>query len=610
METNPADPIASPLGWHDVDGVPGAEYTITRGNNVYAQEDRDDNNGTGASPDGGVNLVFDFEYNFNTNPANMVDAVTVNLFYWNNIMHDVWYQYGFDEASGNFQENNYGNGALGSDSVNADAQDGGGTNNANFSTPPDGFNPRMQMYLWSASGPAGKPFTVNNGPLAGEYTAVPATFGSPLPETPITEDLVLVEDSDVGISTDPNDACDPILNGVDLTGKIAVIRRGECEFGFKVLSAENAGAIAVIMVNNVASAPIAMGPGDNGGSVTIPSVMVTQADGEAIIAALENNETINGSLFETGPYAIDGDLDNGIIAHEYGHGISNRLTGGPNNTNCLGNAEQMGEGWSDWFGLMLTMEPGDLPEDRRGIGTYATGQPTTGTGIRNAPYSTDFGINGFTYADTNSGAISQPHGIGFVWATMLWDLTWALIDEYGFDEDVYYGTGGNNIAMQLVIDGIKLQNCSPGFVDGRDAILMADELNNNGANKCLIWKVFADRGLGFSASQGSSFNRTDQSEAFDLPQECEFLGTGDAGSLEEKLVIYPNPSNGIINIDTRTALGDAQIAIYDLNGREVLTTQVELNNTASVNASNLSQGVYLMKIEAENYTHTAKLIIN
>ncbi len=48
-------------------------------------------------------------------------------------------------------------------------------------------------------------------------------------------------------------------------------------------------------------------------------------------------------------------FDNGVIAHEYGHGISNRLTGGASNVGCLSNQEQMGEGWSDWFGLMLTI---------------------------------------------------------------------------------------------------------------------------------------------------------------------------------------------------------------------------------------------------------------
>ena len=178
----------------------------------------------------------------------------------------------------------------------------------------------------------------------------------------------------------------------------------------------------------------------------------------------------------------------------------------------------MGEGWSDWFGIMLTMQEDDQPGDPRGIGTYVVGQPNSGTGIRPAPYSTSPSINNFSYASTNNvNAISQPHGVGFIWSTMLWDLNWALIDIYGYDPDMYNGTGGNNIAMQLVIDGLKLQPCSPGFVDGRDAILAADLLNYGETHQCLIWEVFANRGLGFSASQGSSMSRTDQVAAFDVP---------------------------------------------------------------------------------------------
>ena len=60
-----------------------------------------------------------------------------------------------------------------------------------------------------------------------------------------------------------------------------------------------------------------------------------------------------------------------------------------------------------------------------------------------------------------------------------------------------------------------------GFVDGRDAILQADQLLYSGTNECLIWQVFAARGLGFSADQGSSASRTDQTEAFDLPPACQ-----------------------------------------------------------------------------------------
>lgn len=602
---------SNPYGWHDTNGAPGAEYTITRGNNVWSKDDINGNNGNdGVSADGGAGLNFDFPYDFNTPPANMIEASTVNLFYWNNIMHDVWYEYGFDEQSGNFQENNYGNGGAGSDSVNADAQDGSGTNNANFSTPPDGSNPRMQMFLWSA-GAAGPVdiLTINGGPLAGVYSGVAANFGAPLPVPPLTEDIILVQDNDAGTSTDPNDACDPITNGGALNGKIAVIRRGECEFGFKTLNAENQGAVAVIMVNNVAGDPIIMAPGAQGGSVTIPVFMVSNIDGEAIIAELDGGGSINGTISgENVPPMIDGDLDNGIVAHEYGHGISNRLTGGPNNTSCLNNGEQMGEGWSDWFALMLTTKVGDQGSDNRPVGTYAVSQPTTGGGIRQYPYTTNMAVNPYTYGDLPATG-GEVHNVGELWATMLWDLNWALIDQYGFDDDFYNGTGGNNIAMQLVIDGIKLQGCSPGFIDGRDAILEADDIANGGANRCLIWNAFARRGLGLSADQGSSNSTNDGTEAFDVPNDC-VLGVNDNGGLGSNFIIYPNPSNGNINIRTLVALGDATISIFDINGREVFNQEVSLENTVNINAENLRTGLYIIQIKGADYNHSAKLIIN
>ncbi|MEZ4875409.1 MAG: M36 family metallopeptidase [Flavobacteriaceae bacterium] len=429
-------------------------------------------------------------------------------------MHDITYQYGFDEASGNFQQNNYGNGGTANDYVLADAQDGSGINNANFGTPVDGSRPRMQMFLWDPAPPI-ITFTVNSpAPVAGTYNVIQASFGPDVPTTPITTDFVLYDDN---AGADDTDGCEAAVNGGAINGKIVIIRRGNCPFVDKVVNAENAGAVAVIVVNNASGSPITMGGTDPG--IGIPSVMVSQNDGEAIIAAMSSG-TVNGTLVGTaaGTVNLDGDLDNGIIAHEYGHGISNRLTGGRNNTSCLNNAEQMGEGWSDYWALMLTMKPGDTRTDARGIGTYAIGQSPAGGGIRPAPYSTDFSINDYTYADTNdTGAISQPHGIGFVWCTMLWEMTWDLIDKYGYDPDVYYGTGGNNMAMNLVMEGMKLQSCSPGFIDGRSGILLADQALYGGANQCLIWSAFARRGLGASASQGSNNSRTDQTEAFDFP---------------------------------------------------------------------------------------------
>ncbi len=609
----PASTLASPFGWHDTNGVAGPEFTITRGNNVWAQEDRSGTNQVGFSPDGTAALNFDFELNLDQPPAFYEDAAITNLFYANNMMHDIFYHYGFDELSGNFQSNNYGRGGLGGDFVFADAQDGSGINNATFGTPPDGQNPGMTMFLWTGSGPAGNPLIINSGSLIGDYLGLSATFGDPLSPAPLTADLGLAIDDNSGTSTDLYDACDAIFNGRSLNGKIVVIRRGSCEFGFKVLAAQNEGAIGVIIVNNVPDAPIVMGPGAVGQQVTIPSIMVNQTIGEQIITELISGEIINASLVAAPPYQKDGDFDNGIIAHEYGHGISNRLTAGPSTVNCLTNNEQMGEGWSDWFGLMVTMKHEDLPQMGRGIGTYVIGQNTNGNGIRPARYSTDFAINPFTYNDTNNPGLSVPHGVGFVWATTLWDLTWAFIDKYGFDPDLFNGNGGNNKIMQIVLDGLKLQPCQPGFIDGRDAILAAELALTGGEDQCLIWEVFAQRGMGFNADQGLSTERNDQVQDFTLPPStletlatCNSLSTSDF--IKNSFKIYPNPTENVINISSSSYFGDAFLYIYDINGRLIQNSNINLDSNVQIDISALRSGWYFISIVGEGFNITEKII--
>ena len=140
-------------------------------------------------------------------------------------------------------------------------------------------------------------FNVNNGPLLGQHQSVPAGFGGAFTTDGVTEDLVLLLDE--GSDPDPNDGCESVTNSGDLSGKIALIRRGTCEFGFKALVAQNAGAIAVVVINNVEGPPIIMAGGDFGDQVTIPALMISDVTGAAIVAELEAGNTVNSTMFLT-----------------------------------------------------------------------------------------------------------------------------------------------------------------------------------------------------------------------------------------------------------------------------------------------------------------------
>ena len=524
MQVAPNNPEASPYGWHDTNAIDGAEYIYTRGNNVHAYPDLTDSNPYqldepfGDEPIADGNFVFDFPFDAMTEPDQNLDAATVNLFYMSNMMHDVWYHYGFDPAAGNFQFNNYGASGYGGDDVLAESQDSSGVNanyalnNANFATPPDGSNPRMQMYIWDKPENPFDLFTVNSPEvLAGVYEVTPTTdWAGEITSIPITADIVPVDDGTLY----GYEGCNNLTN--DLTGKIALVSRGTCEFGLKALNAQNAGAVAVIIYNNVGGL-IGMAAGADGADVTIPAVFLSKVDGDSFANLLAGDGVMNATFVNNsppGPSYIDGDFDNGIIAHEYGHGISTRLTG----TNCLSGDEQAGEGWSDFFGLAMTAKVGDFGEMSRGIGTYVSAENNEGRGIRSYPYSRDMGLNPMTYDDIITESI--PHGVGSVWATMIWDLYWNFVDVYGYDANRYNGSGGNNMVMQLVIDGLKLQACNSNFLEMRDAILLADDLLYNGENSCMIWETFARRGLGYSAYAGSSSDRGDGIEAFDNLPEC------------------------------------------------------------------------------------------
>jgi len=443
LVVNPANALASPFGWNDTNGAAGAESTLTTGNNVDAYTDVDANNTADANsrPNGGASLNFDFPLDLTLAPSGYRPAAVANLYYINNIIHDVQYQYGFDEAAGNFQVNNYGRGGAGNDSVRAEAQDGSGTNNANFGTPSDGSRPRMQMYIWT----------------------------SPNPDR-------------------------------------------------------------------------------------------------------------------------DGDLDTGIVVHEYGHGISNRQVGG-GNVNCLTNNQQPGEGLSDWWALAYTARASDTGATPRGLGTYALNQQTNGTGIRTQRYSTDPAVNTWTYASINGMAI--PHGVGSVWAQGAWEMYWKLVNTYGFDANLYNAAGnaGNQRAMLYVNEGMKNTACNPTFTQVRDGIIQAAQDNHGGEDVCRLWEAFAGFGLGTNAVSGGA-NSTSPTNGFNVPASCQGGGgtTVFSDTFETSLGWTTNPSGTDTATTGQWERGDPE-ATNSSGTKQLGTTVSGTNDLVTARLAGSSAGV-------------------
>ncbi|MCX6950826.1 MAG: M36 family metallopeptidase, partial [Verrucomicrobia bacterium] len=381
LVTTPAlNTTASPNGWIN-DGV-----METRGNNVDAHIDAnaDDVPDLPRPQAVGTARVFDPPLDLTQQPSSYRDAAVVNLFYWCNFMHDKLYELGFTESAGNFQNDNFGRGGLGNDAVQADAQDGSGTDNANFSTPPDGSSGRMQMYVFTGTSPM-----------------------------------------------------------------------------------------------------------------------------------------------------RDGDFDAEIILHEYTHGLSNRLVGAGAGISAAA-SRSMGEGWSDFYGLALLSEPSDDVNGNYAAGAYASHQLGGLTqnyyfGIRRYPYTTDLTKNPLTFRDIDptqasshpgiprspviGSQASEVHNAGEVWCVTLWEVRANL----------------NQLALQLVTDGMKLSPANPNYLQARDAILQAELVATGGANRMEVWRGFAKRGMGAGATAPASSTTVGLVENFDLPDDLAVGPTSPLG---------------------------------------------------------------------------------
>ena len=236
---------------------------------------------------------------------------------------------------------------------------------------------------------------------------------------------------------------------------------------------------------------------------------------DALIAICQGEKEKNEATFSTPPdgqppvlkmYLFenddsskrDGSLDSSIAIHEYMHGVTTRMTGGSKNAKCLNSFQgrSLSEGWADAMSIFLSYSSNSTRASSVGVGTFAMGEPN-GPGVRKYRYSTDYKIDPRTYKQ--SLEMHEVHDAGAVWATMLNELYWNMVDKYGFSQDWMNAsqTKGNIMTIRLIFSALTLQPCEPSFGQARDAILLADQKLYGGQNQCEIWKAFAKRGLGY-----------------------------------------------------------------------------------------------------------------
>lgn len=491
----------------------------TSGNNVDAYLDKSPPDGyTADSNDLRAQVtsggIFDYAIAADDDPdePEAQSAAAVNLFYLNNWMHDSWYDSGFDEASGNAQFSNYGRGGVEGDPIRAEGQDYSGRNNANMSTPADGGNPRMQMFLWS--GLLEGRFEVLI-PALGEYPYQVANFGprqfAVQNQVVIFDDATIGEDPVTGATGTETDGCESAANASALRGRIALIDRGFCDFVTKVMNAQAAGALGALIVDNVVEPPIAMGGGPVPSIVT-PSMFITLEAGNAIRDALVDGP-VTVVMERVNTVLIDGTIDYQIVSHEWFHYASNRLVG---NASGLSNAQGrgMGEGWSDFNAMMLTVRESDLavPANPDYSGVYAVASYVVDDpyfGIRRAPYSTNFDYNPLTFEHIENGvplpdtaplafgadgaSNAEVHNSGEIWTNVLWEAYAALLNSgrYSFGET-------QQRMKDYVIGGLKMTPNAPTFLEARDGVL-AVAAASDPADFELIAGAFAKRGMGVGA---------------------------------------------------------------------------------------------------------------
>jgi MYXO-CTERM domain-containing protein len=533
--------------------------TETTGNNVDAYQD--DN-----SPDGFSNgdvratatsaNVFDRVYDTSLQPQadnEQIQAAVTELFYVTNWLHDWFYDSGFDEAAGNAQDDNFGRGGEEGDSMKAEAQDGGGFNNANMSTPADGARPRMQMYMWGGKTTR----TLDIQPVALTPSNAGAAFG---PQSyDVTAPLLLVEDgNNVG-----TDACQAPTNNV--TGAIVLVDRGQCSFALKAANVEAAGGLGVVVANNQNTNIFNMGQSNPPTQVGIPAMMISLANGDTSKTALGNGAQTAHMLLQS-DVNLDGTIDNSIVAHEFGHYFHNRLADGGNNQ-----FRAMGEGWGDFLGLYMGLRSGDDINGTYAVGIYALGRDDDPGyfGIRRFPYSIDQGKNALSFRHIQDGEVlpnlpwdptgasnSEVHAAGEIWTSMLWDGYLGLVAQSQTSMAPYDFAGAQRRMADYIVAGLQGTREAPTYTEARDAVIAA-VLASDAVDARIIAQAFAQRGAGSCAESPPRFS-------------TDFVGVVESGELK--------PDVTIVSVEIDDSVGSCDQDGF-IDGGEIGQVVVKIANT-------------------------------
>jgi extracellular elastinolytic metalloproteinase len=193
-------------------------------------------------------------------------------------------------------------------------------------------------------------------------------------------------------------------------------------------------------------------------------------------------------------------FDSDVVFHEFTHGVTNRLVGGGMNTHALDSLQSggMGEGWGDY--IACTINETDV------VGSWVVDD---GAGLRGFPYDENFPDD---FGDLGTGRYDEVHNIGEIWCATLMEANRRI---------------GRELAVQLVVDALKLSPANPSFLNMRDAILTAldnmlgggklDAARHEGA-RAELWRTFAKFGMGPAAtSNGAQLSGI--AADFEVPQD-------------------------------------------------------------------------------------------